>query len=323
MAKRKKIEMFDGSNKFFDQGYDEFIRYCKARNLRPATIKHYDNTVNYSFYHFLEHHFNTDKVLISEFTHKTVEDYILYCKDQTNAKDVTINTNIRTMRTVFYYFMKLGYMQEFKIKLLRVDKPIIETYTDAELSILLEKPNIKKCKFLDYRNWAIVNFLLATGCRVRTLVNIKICDLDFENELITYTHTKNRKSQIVPMSISLKNVLIEYLQYRQAQSEEDYVFPNTYGGQINQQNLSHNLIVYNRRRGVMKTGIHRFRHTFAKKWILNKGDIFRLQKILGHSDMQIVRNYVEMFTNDLQKDFNTFNPLETMQKEKRKGIKMR
>jgi len=60
--------------------------------------------------------------------------------------------------------------------------------------------------------------------------------------------------------------------------------------------LSNNLRDYNLSRGIMKTGVHRWRHTFAKKWILAGGDIFRLQKILGHSSLDVVKEYVDMFT---------------------------
>ena len=60
-----------------------------------------------------------------------------------------------------------------------------------------------------------------------------------------------------------------------------------------------------------------FRHLFAKTWILNGGDIFRLQKLLGHSSMDIVREYVNMFNNDMQRDYNSFNPLETLAKNNR------
>ena len=54
------------------------------------------------------------------------------------------------------------------------------------------------------------------------------------------------------------------------------------------------------------------RHTFAKKWILNGGDIMRLQTILGHSSIEMVKEYVNMFGGDLKKDFDKFNPLESM-----------
>ena len=73
---------------------------------------------------------------------------------------------------------------------------------------------------------------------------------------------------------------------------------------------------YHKKRGVEKTSAHAYRHTFAKLWILNGGDIFRLQKILGHSSIEMVRNYVEMFSEDLKKDFAVYNPLDNFLKEK-------
>lgn len=317
---RQKIELRKGqTEKTFEEGYKEFINYCRIRNLREATIKHYNNIVNYVVYKYLD-----KDTSIREVDQKTVENYILFCKDNMHENDVTVNTNLRAFRAILYYFMKLGYMKEFKISEIKVNKDIIETYTDTEINILLEKPDLNKCSFLQYRNWVICNFLLGTGCRIGTLVNIKICDLDFENQLIKYTHSKNRKGQLIPMSNSLKKVLLEYLQYRQATNDQDLLFVNAYGGQLKTDLLAQNLCIYNRKRGVMKTGVHRWRHTFAKKWILNNGDIFRLQKILSHSSLDVVKNYVEMFTDDLQKDFEEFNPLEqTINQNQKKHINMK
>ena len=98
--------------------------------------------------------------------------------------------------------------------------------------------------------------------------------------------------------------------------ENDYLFCTAYGEKANRQTISVNVNNYNRKCGVMKTGLHRFRHTFAKKWINSGGDIFRLQKILGHSSLDVVRNYVNMFTNDLQENFNSFSPLESIARDK-------
>jgi integrase/recombinase XerD len=315
---RQKIEMNKKvSNKTFDQGFEEFINYCKVRNLRPATIKHYEDIVNYTWYKFLN-----CKTPIKEITSKTIDEFILFCKNKMNENDVTVNTNVRGMRAICYYFIKLGYMKDFKINEIKVNKEIIETYTDDEIKILIKKPNIKKCNFIEFRNYVICNFLLSTGCRAKTLCSIKIKDLDFENQVIKYSHTKNRKQQIVPMSNLIKIILIEYLQYRQIEDNTEYLFVNAYGGQLKVDLLSQNLCKYNRNRGVMKTGVHRWRHTFAKNWILSGGDPFRLQKLLSHSSMDIVKNYVEMFTEDLQKDFNTFNPLEKFNVQK-SHIKLR
>lgn len=313
---REKLSMKKpNSKKTFDQGCDEYILYCKSRNLRPATIKHNEDCINI-FYKFI-----SPKTFISDITPSTVDAFKLFLRNEMKENDVSMNTNIRGLRALLYYFMRLGYMQEFKVQEIKVDKDIIETYTQEELKLLLKKPDLKKCSFLEYRNWVIVNFLMATGCRASTLVNIKIKDLDFENELITYKVTKNRKQQIVPMSNTLKHILIEYLQYRNGKVE-DYLFVNAYGDFLTTDQLSHNISSYNKKSGVInKCGVHRFRHTFSKLWIMNNGDIFRLQKLLGHSTMDMVKNYVSIFTNDLQKDFNSFNPLEQM-KDNKKFIRM-
>jgi len=53
--------------------------------------------------------------------------FILFWKSDLNVKDVTINTYLRA---VMYYFMKLGYLDEFKITNIKFDKHIIDTYTD-------------------------------------------------------------------------------------------------------------------------------------------------------------------------------------------------
>ncbi|MDZ5252084.1 hypothetical protein [Clostridium sp. LIBA-8841] len=65
-------------------------------------------------------------------------------------------------------------MKSFKITLPKVDRVAIETYTDDELRKLLEKPNLKKCTFSQYRNYCIVCMLLSTGIRLSSLINIKI-----------------------------------------------------------------------------------------------------------------------------------------------------
>ena len=127
---------------------------------------------------------------------------------------------------------------------------------------------------------------------------------------------------MIPMSVILATVLQEYLVYRKG-GAGDYLFCNSYGDKGERRTYQAMLASYNKSRGVSKTSAHLYRHTFAKKWILNGGDIFRLQKILGHSDLSMVREYVNMFGNELSLDFNRFNPLDNMDVgHNRKKIKL-
>ena len=57
---------------------------------------------------------------------------------------------------------------------------------------------------------------------------------------------------------------------------------------------------------------HTFRHTFAKSFLLNGGDLFTLQKILGHSSLEVVRMYVNLATDDVRVQHRRFSPVDTM-----------
>lgn len=303
------------SNKTMKEGFKEFYNHCRVKNLSNKTLKYYEDN-----YYIFTNFFN-DRDLINTITSDTIDNYIIHLKENTQCNSRSINTRLGAIRTILYYFMKLGYMEKFEIQLVKTIKKVKETYTDVELLLLLKKPNIKKCDFTEYRDWVIVNYLLSTGNRLDTVINIKIQDLNFNDELILLQATKNKKQQLIPMSKTMVKVLQEYLQYRKGELE-DYLFCNIYGIKLTGNALENSIRKYNQRRGVNKTSIHLFRHTFAKKWILSGGDIFRLQKILGHSSIDIVKNYVNMFSNDLKIDFDKFNPLEQFSLNKQ-SLKLR
>ena len=293
----------------------QFKNFNIAKNLSIRTIQHYD----VSFEIFKRFYDCTQ--LCSTITENTIFAFTAFLKQKGTMNDISVNTHLRSVRAMCYYFMKLGYIEPFQITMVKTQKTVKETYTDYEIEILLEKPKISKTTFAEYRNWVVINYLLATGNRVATICDLKIKDIDFDTGTIRLCRTKNRREQIIPISKTLKDILKEYIKYRKGESE-DYLFCNVNGERLSEDGLKLAIRKYNRKRGVSKTSVHLFRHTFAKKWILNGGDVFRLQKMLGHSSMEIVREYVNMFSDDLKRDFDTFNPLEEFSTKKSETIKI-
>lgn len=153
-----------------------------------------------------------------------------------------------------------------------------EPYTDAELQKLLKKP--ENGSWVEWRTWAAINLLVATGIRASTVVNIKICDVDFEHNIIRLRKLKNRKQQFVPMSSSLNAALTLYLKVWDWDSE-NYLFPGCRNEQMQAHTLELAIRKYNLSRGVTKTSVHLFRHTFAKNYILAGGGMIQLQAILS------------------------------------------
>ena len=288
-----------------EEGLGLFLSKCKSKNLTEKSIISYKN----KFGKFIDF---VGNIPVEDVNSRMVDRYIIYCQEMRGMNGVSINSDLRAVRAVFNYLYKEGYVPfKLPISLLKVDKEIKETYTIEELRALLKKPNMKRCSFTEYKVWVLVNYLLATGNRISTCLEIKIGDIDLDNKCIILRKTKNRKQQIIPISSSLLEVLIEYLKYRRG-SADDYLFCSSVGLKGDLRSYQKHLADYNKSRGVNKTSAHLFRHTYAKMFILNGGDAFRLQQLLGHSSMYITKEYVNMFSNELSMGYDNFNPLNSV-----------
>ena len=91
--------------------------------------------------------------------------------------DISINSYLRDLITVFNFLMRNNLMEQFKMKSIKTSKANVETYTDSELSLLLAKTNLKHCSFIEYQSWVMVNFfstdvcLLLCTCKTRNTVH--------------------------------------------------------------------------------------------------------------------------------------------------------
>ena len=298
----------------FYQGCNLYLDNCRARNLREGTIRHYKQSYT-QFYKY----FDAD-MPIGELDKVAFDNYVIYLRE-TIKNDVSINSYLRDLITTLHFLMDGGYVERYKMQSIKVDKTPVETYTEEELEKLCRKPDLKKCSFAEYQSWVMTNFLLATGVRQRSLNNIKIKDLDLENAIVTLTVTKNRKTLVIPIEPHLRVILIEYLRYRQHKTDDEYLFTNIYGQQLTKSTGYHRLYEYNKARGVETTGLHRYRHTFAKQWILSGGNVVTLSKLLGHSSLEITQNYVNLLVSDMAKEVEEISILSKFSGKER--IKLR
>lgn len=299
----KKLKMKATNSITFEDACNKYLEYCRQRNLREGTINHYRQSY-VQFFKFFD-----PQTPIEEINEEAYKSYVLHlCSTLSN--DVSINSYLRDFITTMHFMMNEGYISHYKMQSIKVDKSHIDTYSEEELKKLLEKPNIKKCKFIEYQSWVMTNFLFSTAVRQRSLINIKVKDIDFDNKVVYVNVTKNRKPLIVPLNQTMVNILAEYLKYRQHKSNEDYLFCNVFGQQLLKSTCYHMLYEYNKRRGIEKTGIHRYRHTFAKQWILNGGNVVSLSKLLGHSSLDITQNYINLLVSDVAKQVDEINVLD-------------
>lgn len=289
-----------------------YIRTLHVKNMREDTKKYYIENMKYGFYKY----YDKDKS-INELTQDDINGYVLYLQSK-DIKDTTINIYLKALKTVIIFYKKKFWIDKnITVMFVKEDKQQVEGYTDEEIAVLIKKPNMKEITFPQYRNWVIVNFLCCTAARRSTIINIHKEDLDLENGYCKFRHTKNRKPLTLPITLSMINILKEYIEYLPVDCP--YLFPTVNKEKMKERGLTRAIEDYNRSRGIERTSIHAFSHWWAKKSVINGITIVQLQHLLGHSNLEILKHYVEMQTQDLNYKDIAQNPLESIKLENTKG----
>lgn len=286
-----------------EETIESFLNSKKAKGVAEKTIQTYR-------YHFKAigkfMDMNTEIDVLSK---RDLEAMIAAMRDNGLASN-SINSYTRTLKSFFSWCNAEGFTN-LNISLYKAEETVKDTYTDAELKRLLKKPNMRACSFTEYRNWVIVNLLLNSGCRAATVRSILIKDVNLSNSTIIYRHTKNKSIQIVPLCSTMVSILREYMRIREG-GPQDCLFPNENGKPLTESGLREAIEKYNLSRGVEKTSIHLFRHTFAERYLRNGGNAFNLQKILGHSTLAMTKHYCNIYNTDLVKNYDNLAPLATI-----------
>lgn len=303
---KKKISLNENSYPLITELHTEFLKEKEIHGASKATIETYRGTFKRITSYIGK---NTT---INQLDKNFVTSFI----QELNKSDLavaTINHYIRELRTFIYWCMDNGYIYpHYRISLVKGQETIKETYSIEDLEKLLKRPK-NSHDFVEWRDWTIVNWVLGTGNRVNTIVNVRICDLDLHNGFIYIRQQKSKRPNEIPMDSSLLFAVKEYIRrWRSKAADTDYLFCNIYGEQLTPNGLKLTMHKYNKSRGVNKTSMHAFRHTFAKMWVLNGGDVFKLQKILGHSTLDMTKKYVNLYGADLKIGFDDISPLNTI-----------
>ena len=173
----------------------------------------------------------------------------------------------------------------------RVPRRLIAPFTDAELQRLLA--------LAEPRERAIVLLLLDTGLRLAEVTPLRVGDLRPDGTVRVMG--KGSKERIVPIGTTARRAVVRYVAGRGAAARPgDALFVGVRGRPIQRRTLQRAIADLGRRAGVAtRCSPHTFRHTFARSYLVNGGDVFSLQQILGHTTLDMVRRYVSLTEADL------------------------
>ncbi|HEY9077423.1 MAG TPA: tyrosine-type recombinase/integrase [Anaerolineaceae bacterium] len=166
-----------------------------------------------------------------------------------------------------------------------------------------------------YRDRAITMLLLDTGIRASELCRLTVKDLDLQSGSITVRpHLSGIKSRprVIPIGNITKKALWRYLATRNTEYRGDELFFSREGHPLDRDSLRKLLVRLGDRASVLNVHPHRFRHTFAIQYLRNGGDVFTLQRILGHTTLSMVQHYLALADTDLQSAHRRASPVDNL-----------
>jgi len=229
----------------------------------------------------------------------------------------TVNCYLRAIRAFWSWLLVEEFIEVNPFDRVTIPKPpkkVITPFSEEHVRALLNTIDTKSA--IGFRDWTIVLMLLDTGIRVSELTELKLENVSLAQRCLKVCG-KGNKERIVPIGISVQRAIAKYLTRHRTNPRyplSDNLFLNRDGMLLTPNRIESIIEQYASRAGIrgVRASPHTFRHTFAITYLRNGGDVFTLQRILGHETLDMVRNYVALAQSDLQEAHLRCSPVDNM-----------
>ncbi len=283
------------SNKNLVQEFTNFLKFKKG--LSANTISAYESDIT----QFLE--FTGENIINNDL----IELFI------TSAlNDTSDNSKIRKISSINQYIEWFNLdNKEYQIVIEKVSLKkgsyLPETISVSDINRLI---NIyDHTNYMNSRNLTLIDFMYSTACRVSELCDVRISDLDFEEDFVKL-FGKGSKQRIVPIGSELKINLSKYLKFRdELNTQEPYLFLSKNMNQLDRSAIF---------RIIKKSAIlsdnalsvhpHTLRHSAATHMLEAGCDLRTLQELLGHTSVSTTKIYTKLTKEFLVEIFKESHP---------------
>lgn len=274
-----------------------FLMEQQLRGNTPKTIHNYERLVSY-FCNF------TGDIDVDELNIGHVKSYQLFLNDkdkdynfETTLKKKITKTTIQTYMRAVRVFMNWLYDESYipnnvvkRYKLPKAPKKVIEILSVEEIERVYKSLN-DNTEF-GLRNKCIISLMLDSGLRRDEAITLQIGSVHFTQNIIKVTG-KGEKDRIVPMGLYTKKLLFKYMNGYRPMPEypSNNVFLSQEKTPVSTDVIKMLFYRLKKKTNIQRLTPHLLRHTFATRYLINGGDAFSLQLILGHTSLEMTRKY--------------------------------
>ncbi len=291
--------------KTLQEAVTTFTADCKARNLSDKTLT-LNTIILKGFADCL------GKTALADITSNDIRMFLVAKASATSA--ATAARYYDTLKRFFAFLHDEGFISADPmagLKKPRFATPVIQPLSQEQVEAMLAACNVKT--FAGMRDRLALLILIDCGLRASELCDLELSDVDIENQQFLVRHGKGDRSRRVPFGGVVLTALRHYLA-RRAEVTTPALMVNVYGEPVNRYRLRAIVLNAARRAGIEHPhmGPHLLRHSCAVSYLRNGGDVFSLQKVLGHRTLTMTRRYSELADTDIQDKHRLFSPADRL-----------
>ncbi|MGD9118534.1 MAG: tyrosine-type recombinase/integrase [Dehalococcoidia bacterium] len=295
---------------------------CQTEGLSPKTTEWYTSFL-LRFLGFLDQ--NELPAQLNHIEKIHIRQFILYLQQEARTpyktkplSGATVQGYVRALKAFFAWAEREEYIPTnvmTKIPIPKAEIRVINTFSETQVQSLFNLCLSSNGNSI--RNTLILLLLLDCGLRVSELTGIQLDDINLEEGIIKIRKAKGNKERYVPVGNIAQKFLWKYINTSRPKPLTPHItnlLLNDKGLPLTKNGVQQMLRRYSKKAGIKGTRCspHTCRHTFARNYLMNGGDIFSLQKILGHSSLASVRIYLNLFSADIKKQHRQFSPVDNM-----------
>jgi len=293
----------------WDSSFEDFKNYLKLeRGLSINSIKSYEYDLNL-FRNYIKSNYISETPINCK--SDTLKDYLY--NNLSNKKSRSQARSISALKSYFNYLIFEGHIQKSPISDIespKLDKKLPEVLTETEISKLIESCDLNDN--FGQRNRTIIEVLYGTGIRVSELINLKLSNIFFKENIMKITG-KGNKERFVPLGNIALNEINQYLKIRNKNIIDtkfsDIVFLNRYGRGLTRSMIFKIISDSYKKVGLdKKISPHTLRHSFATHLLKNGADLRTIQLILGHESITTTEIYTHLDTYHLEEVLKKYHP---------------
>ena len=221
---------------------------------------------------------------------------------------------ISGLKSFFNFLIFEGYRKNSPIDLIespKLGRKLPTVLSLSEIERLLDCIDLSHAQ--GHRNRAIIETLYGSGLRVSELVDLKISDLYFDENMMLI-NGKGDKQRLVPLGAFAKKFIQLYIDNvrvlnKISNEDRDTLFLNRNGKKLTRAMIFTIVRQLGQMIGIeKKISPHTFRHSFATHLLENGADLRTIQTLMGHESITTTEVYMHLDTQHLSQVLKDFHP---------------